>query len=61
MGFIFDEAALQPLAAVDVDQHRPWGVPQQALQGGGVNDLAAFDLLWGRAAVEGGAIAVGGE
>ncbi|MNE39735.1 hypothetical protein D3C80_1337020 [compost metagenome] len=61
MRFVFDEATLQPLTAIDVDQHRSGRLAQQALQCGGVDDLAAFDLLRGRAAIVRGAIAVGGE
>ena len=61
VGLIFDETSLQPLAAVDVDQHRARGLGEQGLQGGGVDDGCALQLIRGRAAVKANAITLGGE
>ncbi|MNR22559.1 hypothetical protein D3C85_1395180 [compost metagenome] len=58
---VFDETALQPLAAVDVDQQRARRLAEQGLQGRRIDDGRARQSIRGRAAVETDAIAVGGE
>ncbi|MNV33748.1 hypothetical protein D3C71_1251280 [compost metagenome] len=61
MGLVFDELPLQPLAAVDIDQQRARGLAEQCLQGLGIDDGCALQLVRRRAAVQADAIAVAGE
>ncbi|MNP38425.1 hypothetical protein D3C76_1319370 [compost metagenome] len=61
MGLVFDEAALQPLATVDVDEQRARLLPEQRLQGWGVDDGRAWQLFRRGAAVQVDAIAIKGK
>ncbi|MNG06813.1 hypothetical protein D3C84_900820 [compost metagenome] len=61
VGLVFDELPVQPLAAIDIDEHRTRVLAQQGLQGRGVDDGCALQLLRRRAAVQVDAVAIGGE
>ena len=44
MGLVFDEAPLQVLATVDVDQYGTRVLPEQVLQGRGIDDCRTLGL-----------------
>ncbi|MCY1502501.1 hypothetical protein D9M68_366010 [compost metagenome] len=61
MGFVLDEATVQPLAAVDVDQQGVGSLLQLRLELGGVEGAGGLGMVGRGAAIAAQPIAVGGE
>ncbi|MNR43879.1 hypothetical protein D3C85_1625480 [compost metagenome] len=61
MGLVFDEAPLQPLAAIDVHQQGVWLGLQLGPELGGIQGLGGVGAGGGGAAVARQAVAVGGK